>query len=178
MQHLGVVLSPFGANGGRWGMEIAQARGGRPGAKNYLGPARPYPTTDRFFNTRGEVGYYYDTQLGQIPTDAELVNTYQCYTPVASGWIDAKEGYITGPWRFGWDPAGAYGPQTSLHGLRGLGADTPVQTAQDVIAVMNAYNAKLFKLTLISTAAVSLSALFTLWTRARRYRMEMKRKRK
>jgi len=181
MQHLGVILTPYGANGPGWYAETGSAKGGRGTYLKTPGPGQ-YPTTDRFFNTRGETGFYYDTQLGRslrdIPTDAELATVYG-YTPVASGWINAKQGFFTPPWRFGWDPAGQYGPPVSLTGsLRGLGEDMPVRTAEDVIAVLNAHNAKLFKLTLISTAAVSLSALFTLWTRARRLRMEMKRKRK
>jgi hypothetical protein len=114
MQHLGVILAPFGKNGPGWYAESGPAYGG---TGTYLGPARPYPTTDRFFNTRGEVGLYYDTQLGAIPTDAEMAKSYVCYTPVTSGWINAKEGFVPSPWRFGWDPAGAYGPQTSLSGL-------------------------------------------------------------
>jgi hypothetical protein len=144
------------------------ARGGQGG---YLGPARPYPTTDRFFNTRGEVGWYYDTQLGAIPTDAELAKTYQCYTPVNSGWINAKEGFITGPWRFGWDPAGQYGPPTSLTGLGD-------QSAVDVVAAMQAQNMRMFKLAIVSTAAVSISAMFTLWTRYKRLKNELRHKRK
>lgn len=168
MQHLGVILSPFGAHGPGWGTEISKAYGGKG---TYLQPARPYPTTDRFFNTRGEVGYYYDTQLGDIPTDAELTKTYQCYTPVNSGWINAKEGYITGPWRFGWDPAGAYGPQTSLSGLREA-------SATDVLAAMQAHNKRMFNLAIVSTAAVSISAMFTLWTRYKRLKHDLKKRRK
>lgn len=128
---LGVILTPYGANGPGWYAETGSAYGGKG---TYLPQPGKYPIVDRFHNTRGEVGWYYDTQLGRagglgwiarlksklglgaIPTDAELVNVNPCYTPVASGWINTEQGYITPPWRFGWDPAGAYGPPTSLGG--------------------------------------------------------------
>lgn len=113
-QQLGVILTPFGANGPGWYAEINRAYGGKG---TYLPQPGPHPTVDRFHNSRGEVGWYYDTQLGAIPTDAELAKTYVCYTPVATGEINAEQGFIPGPWRFGWDPAGKYGPPTSLSGL-------------------------------------------------------------
>lgn len=166
---LGVILTPYGANGPGWYSETGSAYGGRG---TYLPQPGPNPLVDYFHNTRGEVGFYYDTQLGAIPTDAELATVYQCYTPVASGWINTKEGYVTPPWRFGWDPAGAYGPPTSLSGLRGEASAT------DVLAAMNAHNDRMRNLAIISTTAVSISAMFTLWTRWKRLRMDMKRKRK
>lgn len=113
---LGVILTPYGAHSPHgWYAEAAQARGSK---STYLPQPGPYPIIDRFFSTRGEVGYYYDTQLGDmIPTDAEMAKSYVCYTPVHSGWINTPNGYIPNPWRFGWNPAGAYGPTTSLSGL-------------------------------------------------------------
>lgn len=57
-----------------------------------------------------------------------------------------------------------------------LGQD---QSAVDVIATMNAHNKRIFMLSLISTAAVSFSALFTLYRTARLLKKEFgKRKRK
>lgn len=161
---LGVILAPYGANSPYgWGTEIAQAVGGKG---TYLPQAgNGYPRVDRAHNTRGAPGYYYDTQLGAIPTDAELA-TGRCYTPVSSGWINSKQGYVPGPWRFGWDPAGSYGPQTSLSGLRDA-------TADDVLAAMNAHNQRVFMLSVVSTVAVSISALFALYRNARLLKREL-----
>ncbi len=156
---LGVILQPF--------PEIAQARGGQG---NYLEPFDPY------FNQRGERGWYYDTQLGAIPTDAELATNYG-YTPVASGWINSKDqGYVTGPWRFGWDPAGAYGPPSSLNGL---GADALPVSAADAAAsavmALQENQARAFKLMIVSTSAIALSALLAAWKTARDIRKDAKK---
>ena len=207
MQQLGVILTPYGAHSPYgWYAEIAQARGGNG---TYLPNGAPsYPRTDRFFNTRGEPGFYYDTRLGDpqapiavkikawwertfkkpvapsaapmalprgdgmTPTDAELAINTQCYTPVHSGWINTQgQGFVPGTWRFNWNPAGDYGPPTSLSGLGEA-------SATDVIGVMNDHNKKMRQLAIISTAAVSISALFTLWTRWKRLKNDMARKRR
>lgn len=91
--------------------------------------------------------------LGAIPTDAELSTVYQ-YTPVTSGWVAAKEAFFPSPWLppNGWNQAGAYGPQPQL---RGVGETSP----DDVIASLNAHNQRVFALTMVSTAAVAISAL-------------------
>lgn len=175
MHMLGVILTPYGADPSHgWYAESTMAYGGKG---RYLPQPGPNPRIDRFHNTRGEVGYYYDSQLGAIPTDAELAKVYQCYTPVASGWINTKQGYVPSPWRFGWDPAGKYGPQTSLHGLAGARAtllgDTP--TATDVIATMQAQNDRMFRLQVISVAAVAASALFAIIRNARVMRREARK---
>lgn len=111
---LGFILAPLGQEvPGQYPNEINYAYGG---TGSYLCPPDPQ------FNTRGEQGYYYDTPLGgldgpAIPTDAELAQNYG-YTPVEAAWINAKEGFIPGPWRVpgGWNPAGKYGPPRSLSG--------------------------------------------------------------
>jgi hypothetical protein len=148
---LGVILTPY--------PEIAQARGAQ---NNYLAPFDPY------FNQRGERGWYYDTQLGAIPTDAELATNYG-YTPVASGWINTSKGYVTGPWRGGWDPAGAYGPPTSLSGL---GIDTPADAAATAVIALQDQQSRAFKLMIISTSAIALSALLAAWKTARDIRKD------
>ena len=62
VQQLGVILTPYGAHSPHgWYAEIAQARGGNG---SYLGTKGSYPHLDRFWNTRGEPGFYYDTRLG------------------------------------------------------------------------------------------------------------------
>lgn len=200
---LGVILTPYGANSPHgWYAEVTGAYGGNG---SYLKQA-PYPTFDRFWNTRGEPGFYYDTQLGAwqpktpvgvkikaawdrmfakpaapvapadmllprgsgaIPSDVELSRTVDCYTPVASGWTNTQQGFIPGTWRFGWNPAGDYGPPSSLG-----------DAGTDLVNVTNAHNARMFKLAVVSTAAVSLSAMFTLWTRYRRLKLERARKRR
>lgn len=205
VQQLGVILTPYGANSPYgWYAEIAQARGGNG---SYLKAPGGYPRLDRFFHSRGEPGFYYDTQLGAwqpktpigvkikawwdrtfkpapaaaatpmlprgdgaIPSDAELATNTVCYTPVASGWINTRDGFVPGTWRFGWNPAGAYGPPSSLSGL---GAE---QSATDVVGVMNAHNKRMFQLAVVSTAAVSISALFTMWTRFKRLNAGRKRR--
>jgi len=151
---LGVILSPY--------PEIAQARGAQG---NYLEPFDPY------FNQRGERGWYYDTQLGAIPTDAELATNYG-YTPVASGWINStNQGYVTGPWRGGWDPAGAYGPPTSLSGL-GADALAPADAAAVAVVALQDQQNRAFKLMIISTSAIALSALLAAWKTARDIRKD------
>jgi hypothetical protein len=177
---LGVILTPYGADTSHgWYAETTMARGGQG---RYLPQPGPHPRVDRFHNTRGEVGFYYDSQLGAIPTDAELAKVYQCYTPVASGWINTKQGYIPPPWRFGWDPAGKYGPQTSLSGVAGaraqLADDAPQPTAADVLAAMNAHNQRVFMLSVVSTVAVSISALFAFYRNARLLRRELGQKKR
>ena len=158
---LGFIVAPFGQIPGAYPSPIAYSYGGNG---KYLCPADPQ------FNQRGEHGFYYDTPLGAIPTDAELSKNYG-YTPVTSGWVTAKEGYFPSPWNppNGWNPAGAYGPQMSLSGLRDA-------TAIDLIAATNAQNARMFKLAILSTTAVSISAMFTLWTRYKRLKHDLSKK--
>ena len=115
---LGIVLTPYGQIPGAppWG--IAYSYGGDG---TFLCPDDPY------FNTRGEPGLYYDTQLGSprtkrlaraswsarlinkriqraltglrgtIPTDAELWATYG-YVPMINGEVVAKEGFQPSSW--------------------------------------------------------------------------------
>lgn len=112
---LGFIPAPLGTKvAGQYPNEIQYTYGG---SGTYLCPPDPQ------YYHRGEAGFYHDTSLGglgAIPTDAELARNYG-YTPVTSGWIHAKEGYVPSPWipPGGWSPAGAFGPQTSLSGLAG-----------------------------------------------------------
>ena len=53
----------------------------------------------------------------------------------------------------------------------------PPQSAVDVVAAMNAHNSRMFKLAIVSTAAVSISALFTLWTRYKRLKHDLRKRR-
>lgn len=59
-----------------------------------------------------------------------------------------------------------------------LALEQTQQSAVDVVAVMNAHNKRMFQLAVVSTAAVSISALFTLWTRWKRLRHDLARKRR
>lgn len=151
---LGYIVAPY-HRPGVFPAGIQYAYGGRG---QYLCPNDPQ------HYQRGEAGLYADTRLGGIPTDAELARNYQ-YTPVASGWVNFKEGYYPAPYiPPGWNAAGAYGPSMAL---RGLGEDAaPILTttkaeADAVVAALNAHNQRVFKVTLISTAVVGLSALIT-----------------
>lgn len=116
---LGIILNPLG-----------QEVPGQPAADiNYTGAGNDYLCPpDPQYNTGGEQGFFYDTPLGGlgdggIPTDTELASVYG-YTPVAGGWVNGQfnnqNGYWPSPWRVpgGWNPAGAYGPQPNLSGLR------------------------------------------------------------
>lgn len=103
---LGFIVAPF-HRPGVYPAGIQYAYGGRG---QYLCPHDPQ------HYRRGETGFYPDTPLGGIPTDAELARNYQ-YTPSVSGWINFKEGYYSAPYiPPGWNAAGAYGPPMSLRG--------------------------------------------------------------
>jgi hypothetical protein len=127
----------------------------------------------RSLRTQSQANRVNSPFLGAIPTDAELAIT-RGYTPVESGWIANRAGFTPGPWNppDGW-PSGGYpmpGP-----GFRGLGdlptpiplppvqAQSPAATVEDVVAVMNAHNDRVFALTLVSTTAVAISALLTVF---------------
>lgn len=106
--------------------------------------------------------------LGDIPTDAELARV-RGYTPVQSGWINtADHRFVTGPWipPNGQDYSGTPAP-IALHGLRGLRDDAaaalPLAPTDQLIATMNAHNDRIFALTLVSTAAVAVSAMITIF---------------
>jgi len=128
---LGFVL----VNGGGW--EINRT------LPNEAGSLVPY---DPQYYRRGETGYYYDTPLGAIPTDAEL-GPNECYTPVQSAWIDTGEGYVAPPYvpPNGWRPVPAqYGPPTSL--------------GEAVDATVVKHEKRMFYLTAISTIAIVAAA--------------------
>lgn len=120
--------------------------------------------------------------LRGIPTDAEMASVYG-YTPVASGWVAMQQadGSIVdypSPWvpPSAWNPAGNYGPQPSLNGLGYAQAqrqnlhDAPVDVtiptgatqseSQAIVDALNKQNARVFKVTIISTVIVGGSALF------------------
>lgn len=155
---LGFIVNPLGV----------KVPGQFPAEINYTGSGDQYLCPfDPQWNQRGEQGMYYDTPLGgpAIPTDAELATVYG-YTPVMAGWIKAKEGYFPGPWRppGGWNPAGKWGPQMSLSGVGqvadvSLPAGTTTPEAQAIVDTLNAQNARIFKITVISTTIVALAAL-------------------
>lgn len=103
--------------------------------KAYLDPQDPQ------HYARGEAGYYYDSQLGS-----------------------PKRRLSTGAVQ----QANSSGPILRLlNGLRGL--RDPVETSsapattEDVVALMNAHNDRLFALTVVSTTAVAVSAIITVF---------------
>jgi hypothetical protein len=168
---LGFIVAPLGQEvPGQYPNEINYTHG--PG--EYLCPFDPQ------WNQRGEQGMYYDTPLGgpAIPTDAELATVYG-YTPVMAAWVKAKEGYFPGPWRTpgGWNPAGKWGPPMSLSGV-GQVADvtlpsgTTTPEAQAIVNALNAQNARIFKVTVISTAIVAVAALINSYRIVRQLRRE------
>lgn len=175
---------------------VVASRGAR---QSYLPPFDPQ------FYTRGEQGYYYDTPLGgprlgfleavrafkarvkarlglgalgAIPTDFEVASGCQMpYTPVNSGWVATKEGYVTPPWPGtynltppmqtpGW-PAGM-GDAVSTSDVMPMNTGIVPQgqsaaSVEDVLAVMNAHNDRVFALAIVSTTAVAVSALLTVF---------------
>jgi len=101
--------------------------------------------------------------LGSIPTDAELAYNYG-YTPVNSGWIATNQGYVTGPL----NPAGqnvrsgpGFAPPISLGDA--VIDQTAPPSANDVIAVLNAQNEKIFTLAVISTAVGGVAAMLAIY---------------
>lgn len=116
--------------------------------------------------------------LGSIPTDFDLAPTYG-WVPMIDGWVAAKEGFQPGRWvpPNGWQPAGIYSPQLVPRVLNGLGdgaqitvptptisASPEAQAAADAAAAsinmtLQEHQDRMFKLTIISTTIVGLSAL-------------------
>lgn len=148
---LGIILTPNGYVVGGYPSEIASTvGGGRP-----LGPFDPQ------YNARGEAGLYYDTPLGggglgaAVPNDFQLAQVRGILTP-NQGWIATNRGAYNYPWvpPNGWTPTGATNVRIAL----GDAAVTP-ESAQSVIAELNAHHRRLFALTAISTAAVFISAI-------------------
>jgi hypothetical protein len=131
---LGFVLT----QGGGW--EINRTL---PGGAPFLRPFDPR------YNERGEQGFYYDTMLGAIPTDAEL-GPNECYTPVQSAWIWTKEGYVAPPYvpPNNWRPVTPpYGPPTAP-----LGA--VADAAADAVFELSRHQRRMFYLSALSTAAI------------------------
>lgn len=180
---LGVILTPYGHTPGYPPSGIAH---NHKGATSWAEPFDPQ------HYTRGEAGYYYDTPLGRprrglketlkglfglgvpSPTDFELSRRYG-FQPVKTGWVTTDQGFQSGWWRpqhgdYPGRPAALWPPVTPCGRSNGLGqalppaADMPPPaTAEDVLVMMAAHNDRVFALTLVSTTAVALSALITLF---------------
>lgn len=162
---LGVILTPYGHTPGYPPAGITRSV---RGATRWLGPFDPQ------HYTRDDTGYYYDTPLGNIPTDFELAKR-EGFLPVASGWVTTQQGYQTGGWLppKGWYPGQPQAVRIPLQPLgltRGLGEalppvpqTSPPVTAEDVLAVIAAHNERVFALTFVSTMAVAISALIGLF---------------
>ena len=122
-----------------------------------------------------------------IPTDDELYATYG-YVPQINGFVTFKEGTQPGTWipPNGWNPAGAYGPQfapfapvlQTQAGTSGLGdtVDTGSQpvtpSVAQLLADIETHNRRLFMLSIVSTAAIAISALVTTIRNAKLIRQE------
>jgi hypothetical protein len=137
---------------------------------------------DPYYNQRGEDGYFRDTALGAprlgffarlkarralrglgmlpyIPSDAEL-STTRDHTPLVTGWVSAQRNtaaqrvpqqiFIPSPFAVGQVPTG------QLNGLRDA-------TSEATIAALVAHQDKMFALSLVSTSAVAVSALITIF---------------
>lgn len=173
---LGVVLTPYGHTPGYPPYGISTTRAG---ATQWREPFDPQ------WYSRGETGYYYDTQLGaskrswwsrakakmglgNFPTDFEMARM-RGYLPVESGWVTTAQGYQSGGWspphgRYPGFPAALNPPLAPLNGLGALGvvpADPP--TVADVMLEMQQHNDRILTLTVISTTAVAISSLLGLF---------------
>jgi len=148
---LGFVLAPW---------EINRTL---PGGAPYLKPFDPQ------YITKGERGWYYDTQLGEIPTDAEYGQDI-CYTPVKSAWIYAKEGYVPPPYvpPHEWRPvAPQFGPPTAPPASGLAGVETHLGRAAanlgDATDELVRHQKRMFYLSIISTVAVAAVAVVTVY---------------
>lgn len=114
---LGLVLAPEG--------DISPAPYSEVGAVMQNWRTRCGPN-DPQFNTRGEAGYYYDTQLGGVgPSDLQLSRIYG-YTPVVNSWVPFKRmTWTIAPWVPPTGDAG-WGYPTIGPALRGLAGATNV----------------------------------------------------
>jgi hypothetical protein len=118
--------------------------------------------------------------LGSVPSDFDLQPTYG-WVPMIDGWVQGREGFSVGGWvpPNGWSAAGGYGPPmgppAGVHGLGDATIVVPAPTVQSTSAdpisaaataaagqiqdTLQAQNDRMFKLTIISTTIVGLSAL-------------------
>jgi hypothetical protein len=110
--------------------------------------------SDPQYNQRGQRGWYYDTPLGAVPTNAEIAYN-RGYYPVLDGLGAATDPVVTAM-----TPAGPTIPSG----------------AEDVIAAINAHNQKVFALSVISTVAVAFSAVLTAYRTSRLLREDARRK--
>lgn len=133
-------------------------------------------------------------RLGAIPTDFEMASLYN-YTPVASGWIATEQGYLTPPWlppnnapQGGYpvpvqpnDGGGSPEPSTALRFYTPRLANDPnwntttlgePATVEEVLAQQNAHNDRVFALALVSTTAVAVSAIITVFRTLRLIRKD------
>ena len=155
--NLGIILAPYGQIPGAYPSEIARTTHGG----QMLCPLDPQ------YNTRGETGFYYDTQLGgarshvpigrtlaDIPNDFEISRTRGILTPNA-GWIATQAGPYNQPWvpPNGWTPTGATGVKI------GFGDAAPLDPVTAVVDALNKHHQKMFLISAISTAAVVVTSV-------------------
>lgn len=186
---LGIVLAPYGHIPGAFPSAINYSTGGNG---TFLCPDDPQfnqrGESGYFFDTQlGAVvkPNWFTRQrykramkklgLGQIPTDAELA-TVRGYTPVESGWVATAnpKAALPGPWiPPNGAPQGGYPMPASLYGLRDTAptvipavappAIQPPASVEDVMDALNAHNDRVFSLALVSTTAVAISAVITIF---------------
>jgi hypothetical protein len=159
---LGIILSPYGKIPGSFPSGIQYSYGG----------AESLCPEDLLYNTRGEVGFYGDTQLGRsLVTDFDVAPVYG-WTPMHDGGVASTDGYYPGGWipPNGWNPADPYGAHFVPKGLGDPGAiDT---NTASVVATMEDQNKKMFTLQFIATLAVATSAVVALMRNTHLFRKE------
>lgn len=97
-----------------------------------------------------------------IPSDHQLYNTYG-FIPHMTGWVASKQGYAQSPWYLkNYRPGPLPGNGFAGPGLGDVNADTAA-----VLDAMSKQNAKMFTLTLVTTLAVSISAVVAIVRNAR-----------
>lgn len=189
---LGIVLTPYGQIPGQWPSGIAYGYGNdgtyqQPYDAQYYtrGEAGYYHDTplgkppSLFARMRAKM--HRRGLSGSIPTDADLAPIYG-YQPFIAGNIANSSGpaYV-GPWvpPNGWQQGMAFGPNRGFSGFGDASPTVVVQapqdpgttvppapsgaTVDDVIAAMTEQNQKMFTLAVVSTTAMAISAVLTIY---------------
>lgn len=158
-----MILTPYGYQPGSYPSEVVGSIG--PNG-TYLCPKDPQ------YNQTGEDGFYHDTHLGgdgapQVismgphPSDFAVAQSYR-YTPNSRGWVATKDGYIQGPYY----PTAPLAPALGLPMAPVNLSDALIPETPDEIRAAAERDAKrkelTFKLSLITTAAVGISALIAI----------------
>lgn len=165
-RNLGIVLAPYGDTSPNMSYEIVAS------TKDFATECASAPGRGPNYRWNETSAYETDTgELGAIPTDFQLSTVYG-YTPVKSQWARFKQGtWSPLPWIPPQGQPAAYmprymtpplaGPQTLRQGDGTVPAATdPAQAVTDVLVQ---HNERMFRVGLISAAAVASTALINVF---------------